>query len=158
MRLHWTIMDNSLAERVGFEPTIPRGYTGFRDRRFRPLSHLSAIGGTCRRPPSARLAGRSPVVTFQYNPSNAGLWTCARRTHLKRQATKPHQPARRHSLNRLRTVLRRGPKDPRRLRLGLLMRHIMIIVKLLLQRKSAGKSQVESPAPARLACFPGVSF
>ena len=31
-----------VAERVGFEPTIPRGYTGFRDRRFRPLSHLSA--------------------------------------------------------------------------------------------------------------------
>ena len=32
-----------MAERVGFEPTIPRGYTGFRDRRFRPLSHLSGI-------------------------------------------------------------------------------------------------------------------
>ena len=30
-----------LAERVGFEPTIPKEYTGFRDRRFRPLSHLS---------------------------------------------------------------------------------------------------------------------
>ena len=36
-------MDYEMAERVGFEPTIPRGYTGFRDRRFRPLSHLSGI-------------------------------------------------------------------------------------------------------------------
>ena len=37
-------LDNrtKVAERVGFEPTIPGRYTGFRDRRFRPLSHLSA--------------------------------------------------------------------------------------------------------------------
>ena len=32
-----------LAERVGFEPTVEVApYNGFRDRRLRPLSHLSA--------------------------------------------------------------------------------------------------------------------
>src|SRR5690606_5084248 len=31
-----------LAERVGFEPTVPKGYNGFRDRPVRPLRHLSA--------------------------------------------------------------------------------------------------------------------
>ncbi len=31
----------SLAERVGFEPTVPKGYSGFRDRPVRPLRHLS---------------------------------------------------------------------------------------------------------------------
>ncbi len=30
-----------LAERVGFEPTVPKGDSGFRDRPIRPLSHLS---------------------------------------------------------------------------------------------------------------------
>jgi hypothetical protein len=32
-----------LAERVGFEPTVPKGDNGFRDRPIRPLSHLSAL-------------------------------------------------------------------------------------------------------------------
>ncbi len=31
-----------VAERVGFEPTVPNGDSGFRDRPIRPLSHLSA--------------------------------------------------------------------------------------------------------------------
>ena len=31
-----------LAERVGFEPTVPFEYNGFRDRPIQPLSHLSA--------------------------------------------------------------------------------------------------------------------
>ncbi len=31
-----------VAERVGFEPTVPKGDSGFRDRPIRPLSHLSA--------------------------------------------------------------------------------------------------------------------
>ena len=30
-----------MAERVGFEPTIPGGYTAFRERRLQPLGHLS---------------------------------------------------------------------------------------------------------------------
>jgi hypothetical protein len=29
------------AERVGFEPTVPQGHNGFRDRPIQPLSHLS---------------------------------------------------------------------------------------------------------------------
>lgn len=31
----------SLAERVGFEPTVPSGITGFQDRLLKPLGHLS---------------------------------------------------------------------------------------------------------------------
>ena len=31
-----------MAEGVGFEPTIPRGDSGFQDRRHRPLGHPSA--------------------------------------------------------------------------------------------------------------------
>ena len=31
-----------VAERVGFEPTVPIGHNGFRDRPVRPLRHLSA--------------------------------------------------------------------------------------------------------------------
>jgi hypothetical protein len=38
-----------MAERQGFEPWVPIGYNGFRDRPNRPLWHLSAgrglIGG-----------------------------------------------------------------------------------------------------------------
>ena len=30
-----------LAERVGFEPTVPCGITGFQDRLLKPLGHLS---------------------------------------------------------------------------------------------------------------------
>ena len=32
-----------LAERVGFEPTVPFEDNGFRDRPNRPLSHLSVF-------------------------------------------------------------------------------------------------------------------
>ena len=32
-----------LAERVGFEPTVPCGITGFQDRLLKPLGHLSAF-------------------------------------------------------------------------------------------------------------------
>ena len=32
-----------MAERVGFEPTIPRRDTAFRERRLKPLGHLSII-------------------------------------------------------------------------------------------------------------------
>ena len=34
-----------MAERVGFEPTVRKAYTGFRDQHIRPLCHLSA--GDC---------------------------------------------------------------------------------------------------------------
>ena len=34
---------SEMAERVGFEPTIPRGYTAFRERRLKPLGHLSSV-------------------------------------------------------------------------------------------------------------------
>src|ERR1700722_9040665 len=38
----WIALDEKLAERVGFEPTVPRkGHNGFRDRPDRPLWHLS---------------------------------------------------------------------------------------------------------------------
>ena len=33
------------AEGVGFEPTVPKGHNGFRDRPIRPLSHPSGGGG-----------------------------------------------------------------------------------------------------------------
>jgi hypothetical protein len=33
-----------MAEGVGFEPTVPKGYNGFRDRPDRPLWHPSAKG------------------------------------------------------------------------------------------------------------------
>ena len=32
---------NKTAERQGFEPWVPVGYNGFRDRPVRPLRHLS---------------------------------------------------------------------------------------------------------------------
>ena len=32
---------HSMAERVGFEPTVPFGITGFQDRLLKPLGHLS---------------------------------------------------------------------------------------------------------------------
>ena len=34
-----------LAERVGFEPTVPCGITGFQDRLLKPLGHLSVSMG-----------------------------------------------------------------------------------------------------------------
>ena len=33
-----------LAEKVGFEPTVPFGITGFQDQLLKPLGHLSALG------------------------------------------------------------------------------------------------------------------
>ena len=42
-RPFWGMPIFVLAERVGFEPTVPRGYTGFRDRPVRPLQHLSDL-------------------------------------------------------------------------------------------------------------------
>ncbi len=35
-----------LAERVGFEPTVPRGITGFQDQLLKPLGHLSNMSST----------------------------------------------------------------------------------------------------------------
>ena len=32
-----------MAERVGFEPTVPCGITGFQDQLLKPLGHLSII-------------------------------------------------------------------------------------------------------------------
>ena len=32
---------DQLAEKVGFEPTVPDGITGFQDRLLKPLGHLS---------------------------------------------------------------------------------------------------------------------
>ena len=32
---------NNMAERVGFEPTVPFGITGFQDQLLKPLGHLS---------------------------------------------------------------------------------------------------------------------
>ena len=40
---HCTYQPKSGGERVGFEPTLPGGSPAFRDRRFRSLSHLSAL-------------------------------------------------------------------------------------------------------------------
>ena len=46
--------DGSLAEREGFEPSVPsKGHNGFRDRPVRPLRHLSPG-----RAPIAQAAGR----------------------------------------------------------------------------------------------------
>ena len=36
----WAIWAN-MAERVGFEPTVPFGITGFQDQLLKPLGHLS---------------------------------------------------------------------------------------------------------------------
>ena len=33
-----------MAERVGFEPTVPLSITGFQDQLLKPLGHLSIIG------------------------------------------------------------------------------------------------------------------
>ena len=35
-----------LAERVGFEPTVPFGITGFQDQLLKPLGHLSNVDST----------------------------------------------------------------------------------------------------------------
>ena len=32
-----------MAERVGFEPTVPFGITGFQDQLLKPLGHLSPM-------------------------------------------------------------------------------------------------------------------
>ena len=34
---------NYVAERVGFEPTVPFGITGFQDQLLKPLGHLSKM-------------------------------------------------------------------------------------------------------------------
>ncbi len=47
-----------MAERVGFEPTVPKGHNGFRDRPVRPLRHLSA----CRRHAPAGRTSHSAAV------------------------------------------------------------------------------------------------
>lgn len=36
----WSVL---VAERQGFEPWVPKGYNGFRDRPDRPLRHLSLV-------------------------------------------------------------------------------------------------------------------
>ena len=33
----------AFAERGGFEPPVPKGYNGFRDRHVKPLRHLSYL-------------------------------------------------------------------------------------------------------------------
>ena len=33
-----------MAERVGFEPTVPLSITGFQDQLLKPLGHLSVLG------------------------------------------------------------------------------------------------------------------
>ena len=33
-----------MAEKVGFEPTVPCGITGFQDQLLKPLGHLSVSG------------------------------------------------------------------------------------------------------------------
>ena len=35
-----------MAERVGFEPTVPFGITGFQDQLLKPLGHLSSVDST----------------------------------------------------------------------------------------------------------------
>ena len=35
-----------MAERVGFEPTVPFGITGFQDQLLKPLGHLSIMSST----------------------------------------------------------------------------------------------------------------
>ena len=43
---HLSVLRNhgiTLAERVGFEPTIPIRDTAFRERRLKPLGHLSGV-------------------------------------------------------------------------------------------------------------------
>ena len=35
------VIEPSMAERVGFEPTAPFGVTGFQDQLLKPLGHLS---------------------------------------------------------------------------------------------------------------------
>ena len=39
-----TELSGHLAERVGFEPTVPLSITGFQDQLLKPLGHLSVIG------------------------------------------------------------------------------------------------------------------
>ena len=34
-----------MAERVGFEPTVPLSITGFQDQLLKPLGHLSSVIG-----------------------------------------------------------------------------------------------------------------
>ena len=34
-----------MAERVGFEPTVPLSITGFQDQLLKPLGHLSMLPG-----------------------------------------------------------------------------------------------------------------
>ena len=41
LRLYELLTKMILAERVGFEPTVPCGITGFQDRLLKPLGHLS---------------------------------------------------------------------------------------------------------------------
>ena len=36
------VIEPSMAERVGFEPTAPFGVTGFQDQLLKPLGHLSS--------------------------------------------------------------------------------------------------------------------
>ena len=36
-----------LAEKVGFEPTVPDGITGFQDQLHKPLGHLSKVNQLC---------------------------------------------------------------------------------------------------------------
>ena len=50
-----------LAEGVGFEPTIPRGDSGFQDRRHRPLGHPSATSNGLQRPDACRHRTASPL-------------------------------------------------------------------------------------------------
>jgi hypothetical protein len=39
-----TELSGHLAERVGFEPTVPLSITGFQDQLLKPLGHLSVLG------------------------------------------------------------------------------------------------------------------
>ena len=41
--LYQCVVALSMAERVGFEPTVPLGITGFQDQLLKPLGHLSRL-------------------------------------------------------------------------------------------------------------------
>ena len=38
-----SVVKIKMAERVGFEPTVPFGITGFQDQLLKPLGHLSTL-------------------------------------------------------------------------------------------------------------------
>ena len=62
------------AEGVGFEPTVPKGHNGFRDRPIRPLSHPSERAGYRDRRSAKKAVSSAPAASASTPARTCTSW------------------------------------------------------------------------------------